>query len=43
MGQFVIRRLLWMIPVLFTITIVTFLFMHAAPGGPWIAILVAAR
>jgi len=35
MGQFVIRRLLWMIPVLFTITIVTFLFMHAAPGGPW--------
>jgi len=35
MGKFVIQRLLWMIPVLLTITIVTFLFMHAAPGGPW--------
>jgi oligopeptide transport system permease protein len=35
MGKFIIRRLLWMIPVLFTITLVTFLFMHAAPGGPW--------
>jgi oligopeptide transport system permease protein len=35
MGKFVIRRMLWMIPVLFTITLVTFLFMHAAPGGPW--------
>jgi oligopeptide transport system permease protein len=35
MGKFVIRRLLWMIPVLFIITLVTFLFMHAAPGGPW--------
>ena len=35
MGKFIIQRLLWMIPVLLTITIVTFLFMHAAPGGPW--------
>jgi len=35
MGKFIVRRLLWMIPVLFTITLVTFLFMHAAPGGPW--------
>jgi oligopeptide transport system permease protein len=35
MGKFVIQRLLWMIPVLFVITLVTFLFMHAAPGGPW--------
>jgi len=35
MIRFVIRRLLWMIPVLFLIALVTFLLMHAAPGGPW--------
>jgi oligopeptide transport system permease protein len=35
MGKFVVQRLLWLIPVMLTITIVTFLFMHAAPGGPW--------
>ncbi len=35
MVRFVIRRLLWMIPVLVTITLITFLLMHAAPGGPW--------
>jgi oligopeptide transport system permease protein len=35
MVRFVVRRLLWMIPVLFTVTLITFLLMHAAPGGPW--------
>jgi oligopeptide transport system permease protein len=35
MMRFMIRRLLWTLPVLFTITLVTFLLMHAAPGGPW--------
>lgn len=35
MIAFLIRRLLWMIPVLFIISLVTFLLMHAAPGGPW--------
>jgi oligopeptide transport system permease protein len=35
MIRFVVRRLLWMIPVLFTVTLITFLLMHAAPGGPW--------
>lgn len=35
MLRFTIRRLLWIIPVLFTIALVTFLLMHAAPGGPW--------
>lgn len=35
MISFLIRRLLWIIPVLFTITLVTFLLMHTAPGGPW--------
>jgi oligopeptide transport system permease protein len=35
MIRFIIRRLLWTIPVLLLITLVTFLLMHAAPGGPW--------
>lgn len=35
MIAYVIRRLLWMIPVLFFIAVVTFALMHAVPGGPW--------
>ncbi len=35
MVNFVIRRLLWLIPVLFVVSIVTFVLMHAVPGGPW--------
>ena len=35
MLAFIIRRLLWMIPVLLFITFITFLLMHMAPGGPW--------
>jgi oligopeptide transport system permease protein len=35
MTGFVFRRLLWMLPVLVLITLITFLLMHAAPGGPW--------
>ena len=35
MLQFIIRRLLWLVPVLFFISFVTFALMHAAPGGPW--------
>jgi len=35
MTRFITRRLLWMIPVLIVVTLVTFLLMHAAPGGPW--------
>ncbi|GIV95765.1 MAG: peptide ABC transporter permease [Herpetosiphonaceae bacterium] len=35
MISFLIRRLLWVIPVLFTVAIVTFFLMHRAPGGPW--------
>ena len=26
---------LWIIPVLFTVSIITFFLMHAVPGGPW--------
>ncbi len=35
MQRYVIRRLLWMIPVLIFISLITFLLMHAVPGGPW--------
>jgi oligopeptide transport system permease protein len=35
MIRFIVRRLFWMLPVLVLITLVTFLLMHAAPGGPW--------
>jgi len=29
------RRFLWIIPVLFVVSIITFGLMHAVPGGPW--------
>jgi len=32
---YIVRRLLWIIPVLFVVSIITFLLMHAVPGGPW--------
>lgn len=32
---YTIRRLLWMIPVLFTVGLLTFIIMHTAPGGPF--------
>jgi oligopeptide transport system permease protein len=32
---YIIRRLLWMIPVLFFVIVITFGLMHLAPGGPW--------
>lgn len=35
MGQFLIRRLIYIIPTLFMVILVTFVIMHAAPGGPW--------
>ena len=35
MQRYVIRRLLWMIPVLIFISLITFLLMHSVPGGPW--------
>lgn len=35
MHQYLIRRVLWMIPVLLFISLVTFVLMHAVPGGPW--------
>jgi oligopeptide transport system permease protein len=35
MGSYVIRRLLFLIPVLLFVTLITFTLMHVAPGGPW--------
>jgi oligopeptide transport system permease protein len=32
---FVIRRLLWALPVLFFVALVSFFLMHQAPGGPF--------
>jgi oligopeptide transport system permease protein len=30
-----VRRLLWAVPVLFAVVVVTFLLLHLVPGGPW--------
>lgn len=35
MGAFLIRRFLWLFPVMLVVAIITFGLMHAAPGGPW--------
>ncbi len=35
MGQYIIRRVLWMLLVLFAISVVTFLLMRLVPGGPF--------
>ena len=35
MQLYIIRRVLWLIPVLFFISLITFLLMHTVPGGPW--------
>lgn len=35
MFAYVVRRLLWMIPLLWAVATVTFLLMHAVPGGPF--------
>ena len=32
---FVGRRILWMIPVVFFVIVITFALMHLAPGSPW--------
>ncbi len=35
MISYVGRRILWIIPVLFAVSVITFFLMHAVPGGPW--------
>jgi oligopeptide transport system permease protein len=33
--RYIVGRFLWIIPVLFVVTILTFALMHSVPGGPW--------
>src|SRR3979411_1951728 len=35
MTRFIIRRILWLIPVLVFVSLITFTLMHLTPGGPW--------
>ena len=35
MTAYFLRRLLWLIPVLLTVALVTFVIMRSAPGSPW--------
>ena len=35
MLTYIVRRVLWIIPVLFFVSVITFVLMHAVPGGPW--------
>lgn len=35
MATYLLRRFLWIIPVLFVVSMITFTLMHAVPGGPW--------
>lgn len=35
MAGFIVRRVLWLIPVLLVVSLITFFMMHAVPGGPW--------
>jgi oligopeptide transport system permease protein len=35
MTRYITGRLLWIIPVLFVVSTLTFVLMHSVPGGPW--------
>lgn len=35
MISYIIRRAVWLIPVLIAISLITFLMLHVTPGGPW--------
>ena len=35
MAAFILRRVLWIIPVLFVVSAITFALMHSVPGGPF--------
>jgi len=35
MLAYIVRRLLWMVPVLLVVATITFTLMHLVPGGPW--------
>ena len=35
LAVFIVRRILWMIPVVFFVIVITFALMHSASGSPW--------
>lgn len=35
MASFVLKRILWIVPVVLVVAAVTFFMMYQAPGGPW--------
>lgn len=35
MNKFIVQRLIWMALVLFVVSLITFVLMHAVPGGPF--------
>src|SRR5258708_22813437 len=35
MGRFILQQFLWMLLVLFVVSVITFGLMHAVPGGPF--------
>jgi ABC-type dipeptide/oligopeptide/nickel transport system permease component len=35
MLKYILRRFLWSIPVMLGVSLITFVLMHLAPGGPW--------
>ncbi|HVA24690.1 MAG TPA: ABC transporter permease [Chloroflexota bacterium] len=35
MAAFLVRRILFLVPVLFFVALMTFVLMHITPGGPW--------
>ena len=35
MTRYIVRRILWLVPVLLFVSLITFTLMHLTPGGPW--------
>src|SRR5438045_9774689 len=35
MTRFILRRIIWLVPVLLFVSLITFTLMHITPGGPW--------
>src|ERR1700720_4152101 len=35
MTRYIVGRVLWLIPVLLFVSLITFTLMHLTPGGPW--------
>lgn len=35
MARYLVQRILWTVPVLLGVALVTFVLMHQVPGGPW--------